>query len=147
VKTRIRKILNKKGDVTISYLFIIVAALIVGMLIAWWLISLVTSATSRPILNVRPVPVILASSTPPKLVAVLENIGRADLDENVKIWIIVESTTQGPIETNLNIPAGQTTKFELDLTTVTIPSNVGSVKIVIEYSGGTLEFTATVTRG
>jgi len=139
--------LNKKGDVTVSYLFIIVAALIVGVVISWWLISLVSSATSRPILNVRPVPVVLTSTNPPKLVAVFENIGRVDLNEDVKVWVIIGSSAPKSVTANLNIPAGKTVKKEIDLTGITIPSDVGSVKIVIEYSGGTLEFTATVARG
>ncbi|RLE79674.1 MAG: hypothetical protein DRJ52_07975 [Thermoprotei archaeon] len=144
----IKKVLkNKRGDVTISYLFVIVAALIVGMLVAWWLISIITAATSKPILNVRPVPVVLASASPPRLIAVIENLGRTDLRESVNVWVTFNNQTYGPFTASLNIPAGKTAKMDLSLTGITIPSDVGSIKVVIEYSGGTLEFSAVVSRG
>jgi len=144
----IKKVLkNKRGDVTISYLFVIVAALIVGMLVAWWLISIITAATSKPILNVRPVPVVLASASPPRLIAVIENLGRTDLRESVNVWVTFNNQTYGPFTASLNIPAGKTAKMDLSLTGITIPSDVGSIRVVIEYSGGTLEFSAVVSRG
>lgn len=143
---------DRKGDIAISYLFIIIAGIIVGILVAWWVISIWASWRSKPVLNVRPSPVVLVPSTgPPYLVCTFENLGSVDMNEQVRLWVVINGNyypaVNSPLTYNFTIRSGASWAAQLPLNGVSIPQGVGQVKIVIQYSGGTLEFTAVVSRG
>ncbi|RLF17509.1 MAG: hypothetical protein DRJ66_00560 [Thermoprotei archaeon] len=128
--------LNRRAFISLNYLILFSAALITAIIVAYYIISMTTVATSTPIIISEGEAVLAYYSNTWHLYIGLKNLG----DKTVKVEkVIINKIGEFPV--NKEIPPRKSVLLEISIQSTSIQA--GEIyDVVVIYSGGSLSLKA-----